>query len=54
MIRGGLCALVDAVVPGWYITTSSDTIMRLNQIMVQQRRACGQAVMQMSMVNWVI
>ena len=54
MIWGGLCALVHAVVPGWCITTGSDTIQRLNKIMVEQRRAKGQAVAQMSTVDWVI
>src|SRR3546814_5596091 len=48
MIRGGLCALVHALVPGWCITTGSDTIQRLNRIMVEQRRAKGGAVMQRS------
>lgn len=54
MIWGGLGALVHAVVPGWCITTGSDTIQRLNKIMVEQRRAKGQAVTQMSTVDWVI
>jgi hypothetical protein len=54
MIRGGICALVHAIVPGWCVTTGSDTIVRLNRIMVEQRRAKGQAVMQMSTVDWVI
>ena len=54
MIWGGLCALVHAVVPGWCITTGSDTIQRLNHIMVEKRRAKGQAVMQMSTIDWVI
>ena len=54
MIYGGLCALVHAVVPGWCITTGSDTIQRLNHIMVEKRRAKGQAVMQMSTIDWVI
>lgn len=54
MIWGGLCALVHAFVPGWCITTGSDTIRRLNHIMVIQRTAKGQAVMQMSSVDWVI
>src|SRR3546814_348330 len=51
--RGG-CALVHAFVPGWCITTGSDTIQRLNRIMVEQRRAKGRAVMQMQTVDWVI
>ena len=54
LIWGGLCALVHAVVPGWCITTGSDTIQRLNKIMVEQRRAKGQAVAQMNTVDWVI
>jgi hypothetical protein len=54
MIWGGLCALVHAVVPGWCITTGSDTIKRLNEIMVIQRRAKGQEVTQMLTVDWVI
>ena len=54
MIRGGLCALVHALVPGWCVTTGSETIKRLNRIMVEQRRAKGQAVMEMQTVDWVI
>ncbi|PZQ21852.1 MAG: hypothetical protein DI569_10490 [Sphingopyxis macrogoltabida] len=54
MIWGGLGALVHAVVPGWCITTGSDTIRRLNRIMVEQRRAKGQAVTQMQTIDWVI
>jgi hypothetical protein len=54
MIRGGLCALVHAVVPGWCVTTGSDTIRRLNAIMVEQRRAKGEAVTQIATVDWVI
>ena len=54
MIRGGVCALVHAVVPGWCVTTGSDTIRRLNHIMVEQRRAKGQAVLQVQTVDWVI
>ena len=54
MIRGGLCALVHALVPGWFVTTGSDTIQRLNRIMVDQRRAKGQAVIEMQTVDWVI
>lgn len=54
MIWGGACALVHAVVPGWCITTGSDTIRRLNKIMVEQRAAKGQAAVQMNSVDWVI
>jgi Family of unknown function (DUF6356) len=54
MIWGGLGALVHAVVPGWCITTGSDTIKRLNEIMVIQRRARGEDVTQMLTVDWVI
>ncbi len=54
MIRGGIGALVHALVPGWCITTGSDTVARLNKIMVEQRRAKGQAVLEMQTVEWVI
>lgn len=54
MIRGGFGALVHAVVPGWCITTGSDTIRRLNRIMVEQRRAKGLAATQMQTIDWVI
>lgn len=54
MIWGGLCALTHAVVPGWCITTGSDTIVRLNRIFVEQRRAKGQAEIQMQTIDWVI
>lgn len=54
MIWGGMKALVHAVVPGWCITSGSDTIKRLNHIIVEQRRAKGQAVTEMLTVDWVI
>lgn len=54
MIRGGVCALVHALVPGWCVTTGSETIRRLNTIMVEQRRAKGQAVIEMHTVDWII
>ena len=54
MIWGGMKALVHAVVPGMCITSASDTVKRLNHIMVEQRRAKGQDVTQMLTVDWVI
>ena len=54
MIRGGFGALVHALIPGLCVTTGSDTVARLNRIMVEQRRAKGQAVMEMQTVEWVI
>lgn len=54
MIWGGVKALVHSVVPGLCITSGSDTIKRLNHIMVEQRRAKGQAVTEMLTVDWVI
>ena len=54
MIWGGTKALVHAVVPGLCITSGSDTVKRLNHIMVEQRRAKGQAVTEMLTVDWVI
>jgi hypothetical protein len=54
MIRGGVCALLHALVPGWFETAASDTIRRLNKIMVEQRAAKGQAAIQLQTVDWVI
>ena len=54
MIRGGLCALIHALVPGLYVTKGSDTIVRLNRIFVEQRRAKGLAAMEMQTLDWVI
>jgi hypothetical protein len=54
MIWGGLCALVHALVPGWCVTTGSDTITRLNRIMADQRRGKGAAVSEMPALDWVI
>lgn len=54
MIWGGMKALVHAIIPGLYITSGSDTVMRLNHIMVEKRRAKGQAVTEMLTVDWVI
>lgn len=54
MIRGGLCALVHAAVPGWCITSASDTIQRLNAIMVEKRRANAHGYAQINSVDWVI
>lgn len=54
MIWGGLKALVHAFVPGLCITSGSDTVKRLNHIMVEQRRAKGQSVTEMLTVDWII
>lgn len=54
MIWGGLCALVHAIVPGWCVTTGSDTVKRLNIIMVEQRRAKGQEAATALAMDWVI
>ena len=54
MIRGGLCARLHALVPAWFETAGSDTIRRLNRIMVEQRAAKGQAAIQLQTVDWVI
>lgn len=54
MTRSGLCALVHAVVPGWCITSASDTIQRLNAIMVEKRRAKAHGLAQINSVDWVI
>ena len=40
--------------PRLCITSGSDTVKRLNHIMVEQRRAKGQAVTEMLTVDWII
>ena len=54
MIRGGICALVHALVPGWCVTSGSDTVRRLNHIMIEQRRAKGQPAVPSTIIDWVI
>ena len=54
MIWGGMKALVHAFVPGWCMTSGSDTIKRLYHIMVEKRRAKGEYVAEMSTIDWVI
>lgn len=54
MITAGLAALVHAVVPGWCITTASDTIARLNRTMVEKRRAKAHALFPAPVLDWVI
>lgn len=54
MIWGGMKVLLHAVIPGLCITSGSDTVKRLNSIMVEQRRIKGQDVTQMLTVDWVI
>ena len=45
---------LHALVPAWFETAGSDTIRRLNRIMVEQRAAKGQAAIQLQTVDWVI
>ncbi|WP_343528879.1 DUF6356 family protein [Sphingomonas sp.] len=54
MIRGGLGAIVHAVVPGLCTTTGSDTIARLHAEMVAKRRKVQAAQTQMKTVEYVI
>ena len=54
MIWGGLCGLVHAVVPGLCVKTGSNTVRRLNQIIVINRAKKGEDVAQMLTVDWVI
>jgi hypothetical protein len=54
MGKGALGAFVHAIIPGCCTTTGSDTVKRLNAIMVEQRRAKGEDVGQMLTVDWVI
>ena len=54
MIWGGLKALVHAVVPAWCVTSGSDTIRRLNTLMVEKRGAKRNATVEMLSVEWII
>ncbi len=54
MIWGGLAALVHAFVPGWCVTSGSETVKKLFRVMVEQRRAKGEDVSQMLTVDWII
>jgi hypothetical protein len=38
MIAAGMACLVHAIIPGWFIATGSDTIRRLHDRMVANRR----------------
>lgn len=54
MIRGGLGALVHALVPGWCQTTGSDTVARLNRIAAEKRRGTVTPAPTMQTLDWVI
>jgi hypothetical protein len=54
MIRGGLGALIHAIIPALCVRTGSNTIRQLNQMIVQQRDAKAQHVAQAQSVDWVI
>lgn len=54
MIWGGLKALVHGFVPGWCVTSGSDTVKKLFRTMVEQRRAKGEDVSQMMTIEWII
>jgi hypothetical protein len=54
MIWGGLKALVHAIVPAWCVTSGSDTIRRLHNIMVEKRGAKQAATIEAMTIEWVI
>ncbi len=54
MIWGGLGALVHAVVPGWCVTAGSDTVRRLNAIMVEQRGRKQDTMTEIHCCEWII
>lgn len=54
MIAGGTRALVHAVLPNLFQTAGSDTVRRLNQIMVEKRGAKRDATVETLSVDWVI
>ena len=54
MIRGGLGALVHAFIPALCVTSGSDTIRRLNTLMVEKRGGTRNATVEMLSVEWII
>lgn len=54
MIAGGAACLVHAVVPGWFQTTGSSTVTRLNRRIVAKREAARADRTQMLTVDYVI
>ena len=54
MIWGGCKAMVHAFIPALCVTSGSDTIRRLHNIMVEKRGAKRDATVEMLSVEWVI
>jgi len=54
MIWGGMKALVHAVIHAWCVTSGSDTIRRLHNIMVEKRGAKQAATIEAMTIEWVI
>lgn len=54
MIGGGIACVIHAIVPGWFVTTGSGTIVRLHAEMVAKRDAKRRASIEMRSVEWVI
>ena len=54
MIWGGMKALVHAIFPAWCVTSGSDTIRRLHNIMVEKRGAKQAATIEAMTIEWVI
>jgi len=42
MLGAGLALAAHAIVPGWFVTTGSDTVFRLNAIMRARAEKSGQ------------
>jgi len=42
MLGAGLALTVHAIVPGWFVTTGSDTVFKLNAIMRARAQRAGQ------------
>lgn len=54
LIGGGLAALVHAIVPGWFQTTGSRTVIALHHRLVAKRAAARADQMQTLTVEYVI
>jgi len=42
MLGAGFALAVHAIVPGWFVTTGSDTVFKLNAIMRARAQRAGQ------------
>ena len=54
MLGAGCAAMVHAIVPAWFKTTGSSTVVRLNRQIVDKRAAAAADELQRRTVEYVI